>query len=128
MWRHTSSSGRLRSCSGTPSHHTKARRKVQTDVRRFFGRKALVVIRYTPLKGDVYAFGIILYEIYGRKGPYGENMSPQKMANIVELVRNPEGIELTRPNLEELLNVDDAENQCPAFVIGTCWTTRTCRF
>lgn len=34
--------------------------------------------RCGTLEGDIYSFAIILYEIHGRKGPYGDmDMSPQ---------------------------------------------------
>ncbi|XP_078611420.1 receptor-type guanylate cyclase Gyc76C-like [Branchiostoma floridae x Branchiostoma japonicum] len=65
----------------------------------------------TP-KGDVYAFGIILYEIEGREGPYGTCAEDPK--EIVEKVRA--GTDLFRPDTQHL--------DCEKFVIDvmhTCW-------
>ncbi|KAL8614638.1 hypothetical protein ACOMHN_037490 [Nucella lapillus] len=51
-------------------------------------------------EGDVYAFAIILFEIYGRRGPYGEiPLSPKE---IVERVRLREGDVPFRPRLSHL--------------------------
>ena len=66
-------------------------------------------------KGDVYSFGIILYEIYGRSGPYGDTaMTNDK---IVESVRQPNGIELMRPDLE-MLEETELDYSCPEYVMG----------
>ncbi|XP_066292831.1 receptor-type guanylate cyclase Gyc76C-like [Branchiostoma lanceolatum] len=63
-------------------------------------------------KGDVYAFGIILYEIEGREGPYGTCAEDPK--EIVEKVRA--GADLFRPDTQHL--------DCEKFVIDVmhiCW-------
>lgn len=65
---------------------------------------------YGSQKGDVYAFAIILYEICGRKGPFGNTDYEPK--EIIELVRgNPCDDKLPfRPDIECLLeneNVSD---------------------
>ena len=66
-------------------------------------------------KGDVYSFGIILYEIYGRSGPYGDTaMTNDK---IVENVCHPNGVELMRPDLE-MLEETEMDYSCPEYVIG----------
>ena len=66
-------------------------------------------------KGDVYSFGIILYEIYGRSGPYGDTaMTNEK---IVESVCHPNGIELMRPDLE-MLEDTELDYSCPEYVVG----------
>ena len=65
--------------------------------------------------GDVFSFGIILYEIYGRQGPYGDSVL--SWSEIVEKVRNPEGIELMRPDLE-LLEESELDYTAPNYVIG----------
>ena len=55
-------------------------------------------------KGDLYAFGIILFEIYGRSGPYGEEEIT--ISEIIEQVTNPpQGGPLTRPNIELLRKI-----------------------
>ncbi|XP_014676331.1 PREDICTED: guanylate cyclase 32E-like, partial [Priapulus caudatus] len=55
-------------------------------------------------KGDVYSFGIILYEIIARDGPYGDmNLSPKE---IVGRIRDPSlcagGAAYFRPNIARL--------------------------
>lgn len=72
-------------------------------------------------KGDVYAFGIILYEMLGRKGPFGTTAYEPK--DIIELVkREPcEGEDCFRPDIELLL---DCEIGCDDYVIQCmkdCW-------
>uniref|UniRef100_A0A182Q3F5 Guanylate cyclase n=1 Tax=Anopheles farauti TaxID=69004 RepID=A0A182Q3F5_9DIPT len=65
-------------------------------------------------KADVYSFGIILYEIVGRKGPWGDiNMSWQ---DIVARVMSPEEYGIFRPSLRGI--------DAPEYVIQllhSCW-------
>ncbi|EFA10586.2 receptor-type guanylate cyclase Gyc76C isoform X1 [Tribolium castaneum] len=72
-------------------------------------------------KGDVYAFAIILYEILGRKGPFG--MTGFEPKEIIELVkREPiDGEESFRPDIDLLL---DCEIGCDDYVLQCmkdCW-------
>lgn len=53
-------------------------------------------------KGDVYSFGIILYEIYGRSGPYGEEQTTA--SEIIKMVTYPDG-QLKRPDIELLRTI-----------------------
>lgn len=72
-------------------------------------------------KGDVYAFAIILYEIIGRKGPFG--LTTYEPKDVVELVKSfpREGEEPFRPNLDLLY---DSENVCEDYILQCmkdCW-------
>ncbi|CAG7718784.1 unnamed protein product [Allacma fusca] len=80
-------------------------------------REQPMLVKGSP-KGDVYAFAIIMFEIYGRKGPYG--LCTYDVKEIVERVHarsNPP----FRPDLEYL---DECPSQCPEFVtmlISEAW-------
>ena len=75
-------------------------------------------------KGDVYSFSILLYEIYGRRGPFGlglsydaETISPT-FKEILEKLRNPPNpLMIVRPPLHFL----DAP-ECVKQSIVLCWT------
>ena len=73
-------------------------------------------------KGDIYAFGIILFEIYGRSGPYGEEETT--ISEIVRRVTNP-GPELMRPNIDLLRDVaTEMDTELPEYVVTLmqeCW-------
>ncbi|XP_026479460.1 guanylate cyclase 32E-like [Ctenocephalides felis] len=67
-------------------------------------------------KGDVYSFGLILYEIHTRKGPYGENnMSFDE--TIYRLINSSQNGEPYRPPLEPLENSFDCVREC----LMECW-------
>lgn len=61
-------------------------------------------------KGDVYSFGIILYEILGRCGPWGNiNLSPSEI--IKRVITRTFGMEPFRPNLDVISSqVEQTEN------------------
>ncbi|XP_076309146.1 guanylate cyclase 32E-like isoform X2 [Tachypleus tridentatus] len=67
-------------------------------------------------KGDVYSFGIILFEIVGRIGPWGSSAPPVKF--IIERVTNSQCYnKVFRPPVNEL-------QDCPDYVIRCmeeCW-------
>ncbi|KAL0893796.1 hypothetical protein ABMA27_013928 [Loxostege sticticalis] len=69
-------------------------------------------------KGDVYAFGIILYEIIARRGPFGVTSLEPK--DIVERVKNPklDGDEVFRPDTSSIEGItEDYVIQC----MKDCW-------
>ncbi|XP_076312206.1 guanylate cyclase 32E-like [Tachypleus tridentatus] len=68
-------------------------------------------------KGDVYSFAIILYEIIGRKGPWGPEAPPGKF--IIERVMNPHhyGVHIYRPPIDELTGCNDYILRC----MQECW-------
>jgi class 3 adenylate cyclase len=72
-------------------------------------------------KADVYAFAIILYEIIGRRGPFGvTGYEPKEIVNLVRQIPE-QGQEPFRPNLQLLQEVDE---ECPDYIISCmqdCW-------
>ncbi|CAG9815672.1 unnamed protein product [Phaedon cochleariae] len=75
-------------------------------------------------KGDVYSFAIILFEMIGRRGPFG--MTGYEPRDIVELVKRPPAPdeEPFRPDVELLL---DSEIGCEDYVLQCmrdCWADR----
>ncbi|XP_045535787.1 guanylate cyclase 32E-like [Papilio machaon] len=68
-------------------------------------------------KGDVYSFGIILYEILGRNGPWGDTNLTN--AEIIGRVRHPIGGVLFRPPLSGL-----AARPSVLAVLNACWSER----
>merc|ERR1719334_1845794 len=79
-------------------------------------------------KGDIYAFGIILFEIYGRQGPYGEELLEQmSVSEILDQVLNPQGAgeELMRPNIELLRDISaNTDSDLPEYIVALmqdCW-------
>ncbi|XP_047529758.1 guanylate cyclase 32E-like [Vanessa atalanta] len=68
-------------------------------------------------KGDVYSFGIILYEILGRNGPWGDTNLTN--AEIIGRVRQPIGGVLFRPPLGGL-----AARPSVLAVLKSCWSER----
>ncbi|XP_066598422.1 receptor-type guanylate cyclase Gyc76C-like [Prorops nasuta] len=72
-------------------------------------------------EGDIYSFAIILFEIIGRKGPFGGvNLEPKEIIDRVK--RYPEDGEFPfRPNVEVL---SDSEADCAEYIVSTiteCW-------
>ncbi|CAH2038025.1 unnamed protein product, partial [Iphiclides podalirius] len=68
-------------------------------------------------KGDVYSFGIILYEILGRNGPWGDTNLTN--AEIIGRVRHPIGGVLFRPPLGGLV-----ARPSVLAVLNACWSER----
>ncbi|KZS07425.1 Guanylate cyclase [Daphnia magna] len=69
-------------------------------------------------KGDVFSFGIILYEIIGRKGPWGDLLYTMSPKEIVEKVAHPEWFfyKFFRPPISQL--------DCKDYIIRCmqdCW-------
>ncbi|CAD6189202.1 unnamed protein product [Caenorhabditis auriculariae] len=64
---------------------------------------------------DVYSLAIVLYEIYGRQGPFGDDMLDS--SEIIEQIKYPEGGAITRPDIHLI-------TKSPAVIISTvekCW-------
>lgn len=64
-------------------------------------------------KGDVYAFAIILYEICGRKGPFGAtDYEPKEIIDVVKDI--PRDGKPFRPDIEVLYDLENV----PDYVIS----------
>ncbi|XP_045475600.1 receptor-type guanylate cyclase Gyc76C-like isoform X2 [Harmonia axyridis] len=72
-------------------------------------------------KGDVYAFAIILYEILGRRGPFGvTDYEPKEIINLVKSIP-AEGEEPFRPNTDLLLDTEVGCEEDVLQCMRDCW-------
>lgn len=66
-------------------------------------------------KGDVYSFGIILYEVINRKGPWGDiNLSPEEI--VMRVKKYPVNGISFRPSIR-YLDIPEYVRQC----LRLCW-------
>uniref|UniRef100_A0A914V749 guanylate cyclase n=1 Tax=Plectus sambesii TaxID=2011161 RepID=A0A914V749_9BILA len=75
------------------------------------GNRKVTMTKTELEKGDIYSFGIILYEIYGRNGPYNNDITPYR--DIVEKVKFPKKNTYMRPDLAGI-------EKAPSAVKHTC--------
>ncbi|XP_020815689.1 receptor-type guanylate cyclase Gyc76C [Drosophila serrata] len=72
-------------------------------------------------KGDVYAFAIIMYEIFSRKGPFGQtNFEPKEIVDYVKKLPL-KGEDPFRPEVESIIEAES----CPDYVLACikdCWS------
>ncbi|RZF40474.1 hypothetical protein LSTR_LSTR000353 [Laodelphax striatellus] len=68
-------------------------------------------------KGDVYSFGIILFELNGRRGPFGDNTGLTTPEIIRKVIQLEPGCAPFRPPLEILENSFDFVRDC----LKECW-------
>ncbi|XP_060527636.1 receptor-type guanylate cyclase Gyc76C-like isoform X2 [Cylas formicarius] len=73
-------------------------------------------------KGDVYAFAIILFELLGRKGPFG--ITGYEPIEIIELVKRvpSQGEEPFRPDVDIFLDAEIAYDEYIVQVMKECWS------
>uniref|UniRef100_A0A1B0EWC7 Guanylate cyclase n=2 Tax=Lutzomyia longipalpis TaxID=7200 RepID=A0A1B0EWC7_LUTLO len=70
-------------------------------------------------KGDVYSFGIVLYEIHTRQGPYGEE--GKQVLDCLRKILNPiDPSRPFRPSLQPLESSFDCVREC----LVECWAER----
>ena len=72
-------------------------------------------------KGDVYSFGIILYEIFRRGTPFADSCLTTEA--IIEQIKDPGKAGITRPILEDLKDTD-FDYEAPDYIldlINDCW-------
>ncbi|CAB3400613.1 unnamed protein product [Caenorhabditis bovis] len=66
-------------------------------------------------KADIYSFAIVLYEIFGRQGPYGDDLLDSD--EIIEQIKFPEGGAITRPDIHLITKAPHPVCQ----VVEKCW-------
>ncbi|CAK1552126.1 unnamed protein product [Leptosia nina] len=71
-------------------------------------------------KGDVYAFGIILYEIMARRGPFGfTSLEPKEIVERVK--RGPEGSECEEPFRPDWRSLEGEAEDYILGIMRDCW-------
>lgn len=66
-------------------------------------------------KADIYSLAIVLYEIYGRQGPFGDDLLDSD--EIIEQLKFPDGGALTRPDIHLITKAPYPL----ASVVEKCW-------
>lgn len=97
-------------------------RRDEKEIKRNLTRAPELLRMHNPTatqKGDVYSFAILLYEIYGRKGPFGNGTEAASTTfkEIIEKLRNPVNpLAILRPPL----HIIEAP-ECVKQSIVLCW-------